>query len=113
MPSAARLALALTALALLVPAIAGCGAASSVTTSSTAAQLADQAKANAGPAERAYMDQHRSALEAATGIALPVEHDEPGDEEVEYGEDGQPVGEEEGEVEQEFDESGEPVEARS
>jgi len=117
MPSARRLLLALAAIALLAPALTGCGSTEreftgSTEQGSTAGQLADQAKEGAGPAERAYMDQHRKALEAATGISVPVEQDEPQQEEVEYGEDGQPVAEE-GEEQQEFDESGEVGEARS
>jgi hypothetical protein len=119
MSSLPRLAPAVAALALLATALTGCGSTErefrgSTEQSSTAGQLADQAKEGAGPAERAYMDQHRRELEAATGIELPIEHDEPGGEEAEYGEDGQPAGEEEGgEAQQEYDESGEPVEARS
>jgi hypothetical protein len=116
MPSPPRLALVLVALALLATTLGGCGSTQRESTgsteqSSTASQLADQAKEGAGPAERAYMDQHRKALEAATGISVPVEQDEPAQEEVEYGEDGQPVAE--GEEQREFDENGEVGEARS
>ena len=119
MTSAPRPALTLAVLALLAGGlISGCGGAGSgssatVAPESVTSQLVDQAKENAGPAERAYMDEHRKALEAATGIELPDEPDEPASEEVEYGEDGQPVGSEEGEAQQEYDESGEPVEART
>jgi hypothetical protein len=117
MPSLPRFALALAGIALLAPALSGCGSSEREFTGSTeqssrTSALADQAKEGAGPAERAYMDQHRKALEAATGISVPEEQDEPEQEEVEYGENGQPVAEE-GEEQQEFDENGEVGEARS
>jgi hypothetical protein len=115
MPSLRRSALALAALALLALALAGCGSAEqefsgSAPRASTASQLVDQVKDEARPAERSFMDEHRQALEDATGIEVPEERDESADEEVEYGEDGQPVGDEVGKEEQEYGEGGEPVE---